>query len=175
LVVELVLTGNVDVRDSTIVVISRTPPEDALAHSVLDRLLVETVPQPVRTWLVVLAQSALADVAQRLERAGYLSRAQPLRLRRSTVHWVPIQMTAAFAPLARLRNALVHTRPMSVADGVLAGLAVAAGLDGHVLWHTDPAVRRYLDWVVGSLPPPLPELVAQTAAAVGSALLSHRM
>jgi hypothetical protein len=59
-------------------------------------------------------------------------------------------------------------------DVVLAGLVTATGLDTYVLADTPPHARPYLQRVVGGLPPSLREVVAQTAAAVGDAVLNAR-
>ena len=56
---------------------------------------------------------------------------------------------------------------------VLAGLAVACGLGFRLEQYATPAGRS-LDEAVGYLGPDLRELIAQTQAAVDSALLSHR-
>jgi Golgi phosphoprotein 3 (GPP34) len=49
------------------------PDEPVTAH-VLDLIVAESPPRPVRDWLLFLGQTSAADVAGRLERSGYLTR-----------------------------------------------------------------------------------------------------
>src|SRR5262249_52366927 len=70
---ELMLYGRITLGERTVVVVANhQPPRDALAHTILDSLLGERQPHPVRTWITYLAQSATERVAARLERAGHL-------------------------------------------------------------------------------------------------------
>ncbi len=64
-------------------------------------------------------------------------------------------------------------RPLSAYGAVLAGLALAAGL-GFRLDQYETAAGRSIEEAVGQLGPGLQELIAQTQAAIDSALLSHR-
>jgi hypothetical protein len=170
---ELVLCGRVTLRRGVLVVVDARPPSDAVAHMVLDQLLREPLPHGVRDWLVFLAVSAPQRVAERLASAGLITRS---RSRRPWVHgrWVPADMNIAFAPLARLRMLVEEGRAMSAPEVSLAGLVVATGLAPIVLWSTSPHAAGYLDHAVSTLAEPLGVLVAQTQAAVGNAVLSHR-
>ena len=174
LVGELVLFGNVSVVSGALVVIDRAPPADALAHRVLDHLIGEGQPLSLRDWLAFLAGDATQDVAGRLERANLVSRVESRRPWRHDPRWVPVDLTRALGPALRVRWYAARGQ-LGVPDAVLAGLALACGLEAHLLsWDTPPAVRRYLDHAVSRLPGPLHELVATTAAAVGNAVLNHR-
>jgi hypothetical protein len=62
---------------------------------------------------------------------------------------------------------------MTAQDAVLCGVVDATDLTRHVLWDGDARSFQYLAWVISSLPPALRELVAQTHAAVGNAVLSR--
>jgi hypothetical protein len=66
-------------------------------------------------------------------------------------------------------------RRATVADVALAGLAAACGLGSRLLPYGPPGGRRRVDYAVRQLCPDLREVVAQTQAAVDSALLSHRV
>lgn len=170
---ELVLFRHVTVRSGVVVVIDSRPPDNALTHTVLDHLLSEPEPHPVRTWLAFLAQTSCDGVAGRLERAGYLSHIPSRRPWRSG-RWVPNDMSAAAWPRTRLERLMTDSGSMTVSDGVLAGLAAATGLAPGVLWDAGPGDREYLEQVVAALPAPLPELIAQIEAAVGNAILTRR-
>jgi hypothetical protein len=73
-----------------------------------------------------------------------------------------------------LRDQLQHERPLDEPDTVLAGLIDATGLDPVVLWGIDSRTVQYRDWCVSNLAPPLRELIAETKAVVGNAVLTHR-
>jgi len=79
----------------------------------------------------------------------------------------------AFSPLLRVRAALDATRPLAASGAVLAGLATACGLGFRLAQYATPAGRP-LDEAVAQLTRGLQELIAQTQAAVDSALLAHR-
>jgi hypothetical protein len=149
-----------------------SPAGDALADSVLDLLLAEEQRRPARDWLVFLARTAAADVARRLGRSGYLS---PARRGWRGERWVPVDAECAFAPLARVKSALNPSRPLNVHGAVLAGLAAACGLGPRLALYLPPRTGRALAEAVQRLDPELRELIAQTQAAVDSALLSHRV
>jgi hypothetical protein len=73
----------------------------------------------------------------------------------------------------RVRSALDPARPLSAHGTVLAGLAAACGL-GFRLAQYAPSPCRRLNEALGHLNPLLQELVAQTQATVGSAVLAQR-
>jgi len=113
-------------------------------------------------------------VARRLEQSGYLTQAsawQPWRGER----WVPADADCAFAPIARVKSALDPSRPVNAQGAALAGLAAACGLGSRLALYLPPKSRRRLDEATGQLDPALREVIAQTQAAVDSALLSHRV
>ena len=174
LLADLVLAGHIEAEPDGIAIADRSAPQDALAGWVLGLLLSEPGQHPARDWLVVLARTSAGDVARRLEHAGYLAQA-PGRLPWRAARWVPVDADCAFAPVARVQSALRPSRPATVQGAVLAGLAVACGLGSRLLPYGPPMARRCLEEVVGRLDPGLREVIAQTQAAVDSALLSHRV
>jgi len=169
LLAELMLAGCITVRHDGAVALGRTWPAGELARQVRDVIAAEHEPHLVREWLLFGARTAAQDVAGRLERSGYLRRAAGRRPGRR----VPVDPDWAFAPLVRVRSALDPARPWSAHGAVLAGLAVACGLGFRLAQYVPPAGRR-LDDVAARLDPGLRELIAQTQAAVDSAVLSHR-
>ena len=116
--------------------------------------------------------TAARNVAARLEQAGYLTR-RPRRPWRAG-RWVPADPDCAFMPLTRARSALDSGRSPPRPCGVLAGLAAACGL-GTRLAGLRPAGARSPQDASALLARPLRELIAQTQAAVDSAVLAHRI
>jgi hypothetical protein len=174
LLAELVMTGRITVQDGMLSILDRRPPDDALAHTTLDQLVGEQRHRAVRTWLAFLGQTATVAVAQRLLRAGQVQERTTRRAFRTTVSYIPVDMSVAAWPETRLRHLLTGGRPMTVPDATLAGLASATGLRDRILWDTDTKARRYFAHASASLPAPLRELIAHTEAAVGDAVLTHR-
>jgi|HubBroStandDraft_1064217.scaffolds.fasta_scaffold35898_2 hypothetical protein len=173
LLAELVVAGSIRVRAGGIEIISADVPGDGLARRVLAQAMAEPEQHPPREWLMFLAASAGPDVACRLGESGYLTQVSSRRPWRDS-RWVPADSDCAFAPLIRVR-AVLEARPVTAADTALAGLAAACGLGSRLLPYGPPDGRRFLDWAVRQLSPSLRELIAQTQAAVDSALLSHRV
>jgi hypothetical protein len=172
---ELVLAGYLDVAEGVVEVLSRESPPDVLAHSTLDQILAEPGVQGVRTWLAFLGQDAEETVGRRLWRAGLVER-RLARWPRRSVRWLPRDGIAAARPSNRLYLALTRNERLSVGDATLAGLVAAVGLTRAVLFDAGPhsaSTQRLTAWV-GALPLSLHELVAQTEAAVGDLVLSHR-
>jgi hypothetical protein len=151
--------GNVQLR-----LIDTTPTGDALTQTTLDHIVNEPA-HPFRTWLHFLARTARADVAGRMTDAGMLRR-PTMRVRRH----VPVDPDTAILPVARLNLSIQRREPFVTASGVLLGLVIATGAAPLVLWDQDP---EYMAGAVASLPAPFKELIAQTEAAVGAAVLSR--
>jgi hypothetical protein len=174
LLAELMLAGGIDLHAGQIVVTSRPPPGDEALGSVLTVLAGEPGQHPARDWLLFLARTAPDDIAGRLEQAGYLTRAASRTPWRGG-RWVPVDADCAFAPLVRVKSALDPSRPATVHNAALAGLAAACGLGRQLALYLPPGAHRRLEEVTRPLPPGLRDLIACTQAAVDSALLSHRV
>jgi hypothetical protein len=173
LLAELMLTDSISLRPGGTVGPGRIPLADGLARQVLGLLAGESEPRPVREWLLFIGRSAAVDVAGRLGQSGYLARSSG-RLGWRAGRWVPVDPDWAFSPLIRVRSALDPARPSSKHGAVLAGLAAGCGLGFRLADCVLPAGRS-VDEAVRQLDPGLQELVAQTGAAVASALLAHRV
>jgi Golgi phosphoprotein 3 (GPP34) len=174
LLAELTITGNLDVIPQEVAVISTAPPGDRLLGDVLGQIAGEREPHAPGEWLQVLAHTATAGVAQRLAGAGYLRQVSS-RLPWRAGRWVPSDSDCAFMPLTRARAALDASRPVSVHAAALAGLAAACGLETRLLAYAPPARgRRSPQEAAGLLPPALREVVAQTQAAVDTAVMALR-
>ncbi len=172
LLAELVRLGKIRLVPGGLAVADAAPPGDALADSVLGLMLGEPEQHPAQTWLQYLARTAAADVARRLARADYLTWT---RRGWRGGRWVPVDAECAFAPLARVKSALDPSRTLNVHGAALAGLAAACGLGSRLSLYLPPKTDRALAGAVQRLDPGLRELIAQTQAAVDSALLSHRV
>jgi len=171
---ELVFGGNLWVKDRYVSIRACDAPADVLGRGVLDRLAAEPGLTDVRTWVSMLADGALEDVARRLWRAGHLRpRRKRRRLRPETV-WVPTSMNAAAMPRALLSVRLRRGEPLAQTDVFLAGLCVVTGLDGLLFDGAPLESRRYLGWLVDELWPPARELVETASSAVADVILAAR-
>ncbi|HEY5990132.1 MAG TPA: GPP34 family phosphoprotein [Streptosporangiaceae bacterium] len=172
---ELALSGTIRVRPDAVLVTGSKPAGEDLARHVLGLVLGEREPLAARVWLLFLARTAPRDVARRLVTSGYLARVSARRTRGGQ-RWVPVDPDCAFAPLVRVRPALIPSRPVTAEAACLAGLADACGLGPRMFAYAPPnATRRCLDTAIGRLDPGLRHLIAQTQAAVDSAILSQRV
>jgi len=172
LLAELTLSGSIRLWHGMVIAADATPPGDGLAHSVLDQVASEREHLQPRDWLLYLARTAAADVARRLARSGYLASA---RRGWRGERWIPVDAECAFVPLARVKSALDPSRPLNVHGAALAGLAGACGLGARLALYLPPKTGRAVTEAVQRLDPEMRELIAQTQAAVDSALLSHRV
>jgi Golgi phosphoprotein 3 (GPP34) len=167
LLAELYLSGNLTMDPYNVTVISATPPQDPLAHNVLEQLLSEPYKRPVRDWLAFLGRTAVEDVAKRLTRQGMLEVVESKRLWRVSRGYVPVAMNEAAWPGARITARLARRQEMDLPDQILSGLCFATGLAREMLWDDDQsAARKYLGQVISDLPPPLRTLVTETEIAI---------
>ncbi|WDZ82135.1 GOLPH3/VPS74 family protein [Micromonospora cathayae] len=168
---ELILTGRITVAGGRVSVLDRRPPGDALAGTVLAQLTRAGQHPAVRTWLGLLARTAATAVGERLSRTGVIRRQEKRGLLRTTVSYVATDRNALAWPATRLLALLDRPQPPTVPDALLIGLVSATGLTREVLWDADPRARRRFGVLLPALPRPLRELVGQTEAAVGAAVL----
>jgi hypothetical protein len=150
------------------------PPSDELTRAVLDTMETEPPGHPIRTWLVYLSRTAPERVARRLVRQGVLRREHTRKMLKQVVTYRPVDANRAAWPLARLSTALRRQSLMAEPDAVLAGLAVATGLDRLLIRDAGTEARDYLAHLVSSVALPYHELISHTEAAVGDAVLSRR-
>jgi hypothetical protein len=173
LLAEVVLAGIISLTDGQIAV-ADSPPREELAAHVLGLVAGEREVHPVRDWLAYLGRTAPANVARRLADAGYLVEAARWLPWRSS-RWVPVDRDSAFSPVLRVRAALDPARPLTVEGVVLAGLAEACGLGFRLAQYTPAHGARPMEQMAVQLGPSLCDLIAQTKAAVDSAVLTHRV
>jgi Golgi phosphoprotein 3 (GPP34) len=149
-------------------------PREELTAKLARQVAGEREPHPVGEWLAYVARTAPDDVAGRLEACGYLARGgwwPPWRGGR----WIPTDRDSAFSPVLRIRAVLDASRPLTAQGVVLAGLADACGLGFRLAQYTPDRPVRPLPQAIAQLEPDLRGLVALTKAAVGSAVLAHRV
>ncbi len=174
LLAELMLRGCVFVGfDRALAVRAAQPPADmdVLPRHVRDQVAIESG-YPLTQWLLFLAQTAPANVAVRLERAGYVTRTGghvPWRSPR----WVPVNPDSGVTALLRARPATDATRELTAHAAVLAGLADACGLRFRLDQYL-PAAGRSVEESVSQLAPDLHKLITEVRAAVDGAVLTQR-
>jgi Golgi phosphoprotein 3 GPP34 len=147
-------------------------PQDPLAGHVLDLIVAESPPRPVRDWLLFLGKTSAAQVAERLERSGYLTRPGsriPWRTRRP----VPRDGDWSVCALLRARAALDAARTLAPYPALLTGLAVACGLGFRFSNLSDAPVRSTGE-VTQVLPRPLQELLVHVQVTADAAVLAAR-
>ncbi|MEU8263922.1 GPP34 family phosphoprotein [Micromonospora sp. NPDC048999] len=168
---ELLFFRGITIESGLVTVVDRRPPDDALAHPVLDQLIGKPQHRAVRTWLSFLAQTGVSAVGEQLARAGVLRRQENRRLLRTSLSYVPVDSNTAAWPAARLWTLLERPEPIAAPDALLLGLAAATGLAREVLFGAGPQAHHRLSALIPALPAPLKELVGHTEAAVGAAVL----
>ncbi|MFF5076810.1 GPP34 family phosphoprotein [Actinoplanes sp. NPDC000266] len=176
LIGELVLWRRLDLVDGKIQIIDDRPTGDPAATAVLDQLLREGHHRAIRDWISFLATGIAVDlVERRLSRAGLVQRQEKRGLFGSKVSFVPSDSMIAGWPATRIRTFIGRGEMLDVPDLVLAGLILATGLDQHVFVTLDARGRTQLfDQLKRRLPAMLHELVSQTEAAVGDAVMARR-
>jgi hypothetical protein len=147
-------------------------PDDLVSGHVLDLIVSESAPRPVRDWLLFLGKTAAADVAGRLERAGYLTRLA------SRIPWragplVPAEGDWSRCALLRAHAALDGARTLTLYSALLTGLTVAGGL-GFRFADLSKSPTRGTEEAAGVLPRPLRELIAHVQVTADAAVLSAR-
>jgi len=173
LLAELMLARCIGLRSDTAVVMGRgVTPAAVYSHVLLKQIAEEPGPLSVRTWLLYLARTAVRDIAQRLEQAGYLTRVRS-RIPGRAGRMVPVDPDWAFSPMVRARSALDPGREPTFYAAALTGLAVACGLGFRLDQYHSQADRSTGD-AVAYLTPDLRQLITQTQITVTAALLSHR-
>lgn len=171
---EQVLFRQITIRRGQLRIVNDQPPRDGLAHTVWDHLCAEPDVTSVRDWLRFLSRDAYHHVGQRLVREGHLHVRETRRFLRTTTAYEPAATTRAGWPESRLAKRLSSGLQIEPPDVVLAGLVEATGLDAYVLAGTPSSARQYLRRLLSGLPASLRDLIDETAATVGDAVLSAR-
>lgn len=147
-------------------------PDDLVSARVLDLVLAESSPRPVRDWLLFLGRTSAAEVAGRLERSGYLIR-PPGRVPWRASRPVPADGDWSVCALLRARAALDAARVLTPYSALLTGLTVACGL-GFRFSDLPGASGRTAAEATRVLPRPLQELIAHVQVTADNIVLSAR-
>jgi hypothetical protein len=183
LLCELILERRIDVQQDRIVLVSRAPMQDILAQTVLEDIVTEMhvakQPHTVRVWLVYLSHSSVTQVRNRLCFTGILSEVPGRRWWGATANkYRAADINQALGPEAAVHSLLTHGQASnnSMTAITFAALADACGLLPKLTWWHEQKVglRRRLGQLRDQLPRPLKELVDQTEAAVGDAVVGRR-
>lgn len=147
-------------------------PDEPVVQQVLDLIVAESPPRPVRDWLLFLGRTAPADVAGRLERAGYLTRLaswHPWQAGRP----VPVEGDWSQCALLRAHAALDVTGTLTPHSALLNRLTLACGLAFRFSGFSNASVRG-IEEVSQVLPRSLQELIAHVQATADATVLSAR-
>jgi hypothetical protein len=183
LLAELVLDRRIDVQQGRIVLVSRAPVPDILSQTVLEDIVTELhvakQPHTVRVWLVYLSHSAVMQVRNRLCFTGVIEEVSGRRWWGGAANkYRAVDTNQALGPEAAVHSLLTHTQggegPVSAV--AFAALADACGLLPKLAWWREQrsGTRRRLVELRADLPRALRELVDQTEAAVGDAVVGRR-
>ena len=171
---ELILFRKVTIQAGEVGVVDRRPVRDALVNGVLEEVIREPDTRPVRDWLRYFGRSAYELVGQRMVREGLVRVSETRRFRRSP-GYRPVDLNSAAWPIVRVAQKLARQEPIVLPDIVLAGLISATGLERYLRTEAVTDINEYKQHLIGGLPRPLRVLVAETEAAIGDAVLHHRM
>jgi hypothetical protein len=171
---ELILFRKITLERDEVVVIDRRKVHDALVNGVLEEIIREPETRPVRDWLRYLGRNSYDWVAQRMMREGLVRIGETKRFRRKS-GYRPVDLNSAAWPIVRVAQKLARQEPIVLPDIVLAGLLAATGLDRYLRAEAINDIYVYLEHLISRLPRPLRVLVAETEAAIGDAVLHHRM
>lgn len=171
---ELILFRKITLQGGEVTVVDRRQVHDALVTGLLEEIIREQETRPVRDWLRYFGRSAYELVGQRMVREGLVRVSENRRFRRSP-GYRPINLNLAAWPIVRVAQKLARQEPVTLPDIVLAGLISATGLDRYLRSEAISDVNEYKTHLVCGLPRPLRVLVAETEAAIGDAVLHHRM
>jgi Golgi phosphoprotein 3 (GPP34) len=147
-------------------------PDEPVVSHVLDLIVAESLPLPVRDWLLFLGQTAAAKVAGRLELSGYLTRPES-RIPWRTHRPVPVEQDWSQCAVLRAHAALDMARPLAPYPALLTALTLACGL-GFRFSGLSSAPVRSAEEATGVLPRPLQELIACVQVTADAAVLSAR-
>jgi Golgi phosphoprotein 3 GPP34 len=183
LLCELVLERRIDVQHGRIVLVSRAPLQDILAQTVLGDIVTELhvakQPHTVRVWLAYLSHSSVTQVRNRLCFTGIVQELPGRRWWGAAANkYRAADINQALGPEAAVHSLLTHGQASnnSLPALTFATLADACGLLPKLTWWHEQkvGVRRGLAQLRDQLPRPLRELVDQTEAAVGDAVVGRR-
>jgi hypothetical protein len=170
---ELVFAGCVAIDGGRLLLGEYAPPAERLSEVLFTHTREQILGSgtTVRDWLAEHRKLVVDLVADRLVRSGEMRREQHRRLGRTIVRFYPVRPGDAFIQAQRLPSYLRNRVEITMADVVIATLAIVIAPSGGLL-ELDPVGRDHLDQLVPLLPLPLRELLSITEASVLAALRS---
>ena len=180
LLAELLLyDGVVGIDKGNLVRTGSRHPSDRLHAELCRAVEAETQPLPVRDWLQYLSLRAIDRVGQRLQARGVVQLKQSwLKVAGRAGRWVPAGTQIVNWPAIDVARKIYNGKA-DASTLLLFGLTHATGLDNpdlYLIRHllTDPALLEQTLSPLANFDPALVDLLAQTEAAVGSAVTSQR-
>jgi hypothetical protein len=177
LLAELVFARRLRVTDGRVEACAGPPLADALSAAVWAQIEAEPEYAAIHLRLKALGTHAYDYVAHRLWQAGGVRREVSGRrwLGRETVTWVPTDWNRAAWAWMRLSTALQRGERLNNFDAFLAGLMAAVELRSLLLHAAPPEAHASVDRLPETVHPSLRELLNHATAALGNAVLSHRV
>ena len=183
LLAELILDRRIDVQAGRVVLVSRAPMQDILAQTVLGDIVTELhvakQPHTVRVWLVYLSHSSVTQVRNRLCFTGIVQEVPGRRWWGGAANkYRAADINQALGPEAAVHSLITHGQASnnSMSAITFAALADSCGLLPKLTWWREQkvGVRRRLVQLRDQLPRSIRDLVDETEAAVGDAVVGRR-
>lgn len=128
----------------------------------------------VSDWLTSLSTRAEGWVARRLRDQGVVEQVEIRKLFKTETRNTVIHLGDGDAPTSNLRGRLERRETLQDRHIAFAGFALAMNLDSVVLRDTSENAKRYLADLMRNSRQPLRSLIAETDAAIGNPVLTHR-
>ena len=174
------LAAHLDVSGDRLIVVGRKPPQDALTHKILDQMAGESRTHPTHDWLAFFSQNSVDQISERMASRGLIRIESRRRLlSKEELYFTDDPSTAAW-PLVRLRRYLTQPdpAPLTGRDAFLMVATDATGLRQELIEHGSQdgreMARSRLDAIRKQVPNPWGHLAQHLAAAVGTAVQTHR-
>jgi hypothetical protein len=174
---ELVQLQKIGLHEGGVYIASRSEPDEALSAQIFTDIRSAPGLEP-RVWLKALARVSTAGVTQRLAGAEVLKPLPPARRptrwgRAGPAHRVTNAKAAELSWLVLMNK--VHRRDeLNSSEAYVVGVALATGLDTHLLEGASSASRAYAGRVADTVPGLLGHLVVQVEGVVGTDVLLYQ-
>ena len=175
----LLYDGVVGVDKGNLVLTSSRRPSNLLHAELCREVEAEAALRPVRDWLDYLSKQSIDMVGRRLQARGVVYLKQPrLKVPGRAGRWLPVGMQIANWPAIDVARK-IYNGNAKTSTLLLFGLTHATSLDNpdlHPIRHllTDPELLEQTLSPLAAFDPAFMDLLAQTEAAVGSAVTSQR-
>lgn len=168
--------GTLRLTDQSRIPIHDDPLADHIRHEIVNELskLPDDRADHVAEWLNSRSERADGWVTRRLVAQGVIEPVEYRKLFKTEIRHCVVELGDGAAPAANLRGRLERGEALKEHQLAFAGFAIAMGLNKVVLRDTSESAQRYLMGLMQNLRQPLRCLIAETDAAVGQAVLTHR-